>query len=317
MANEMSRERCLEVLGLKPGASAQELKAAYRDMAKVWHPDRFTHDPRLQQKAQDKLKEINDAYQQLLAGRFASSRPRAADDSARAAHAPGAADSAHARHAPHAGHTPYAQSYTRETSVAVRPASRKVGRLVLVPALAFCATFAAVTPRLLSSRRQATPHAEEAAAAPAREAQTGEARDQSGNVDNAAQKNARKLAQIEEARRANASGYPGGVPPPLPTTARALPTATVRVDPSTGLLARPDCPHKLSVTFPAGDEPRAYCNAEHRAAAAPQQPATDEAAREKKSRLKSFAGRLASPTKWFGGGSQTEPAKKRSPAGDQ
>jgi cytoskeletal protein RodZ len=46
--------------------SVQELKSAYRDLAKVWHPDRFAHDPRLQQKAQEKLKEINDAYEQLI-----------------------------------------------------------------------------------------------------------------------------------------------------------------------------------------------------------------------------------------------------------
>jgi DNA-binding IclR family transcriptional regulator len=83
------------------------------------------------------------------------------------------------------------------------------------------------------------------------------------------------------------------------------------------LLARSDCPHKMSMTFPAGDEPRAYCNASHQAVAASQPPATDEAAREKKSRLKSIAGRLASPTKWFGSGSPTEPAKKRPTAGDQ
>ena len=69
------REGCLRVLGLAPGASAQEIKAAYRDLAKVWHPDRFAHDPRLQQKAQEQLKEINDAYQRLISGDFA--RPNA------------------------------------------------------------------------------------------------------------------------------------------------------------------------------------------------------------------------------------------------
>ena len=30
---------------------------------KVWHPDRFGGDPRLQKKAQEKLKEINEAYE--------------------------------------------------------------------------------------------------------------------------------------------------------------------------------------------------------------------------------------------------------------
>ena len=61
--------RAYEVLGVKPGVSERELKAAHRDLAKVWHPDRFLHDPRLQEKAQEKLKEINEAYDQLTSGR--------------------------------------------------------------------------------------------------------------------------------------------------------------------------------------------------------------------------------------------------------
>lgn len=59
-------DRAYDVLGVKPGVSDRELKAAHRDMAKVWHPDRFVHDPRLQEKAQEKLKEINEAYEQLI-----------------------------------------------------------------------------------------------------------------------------------------------------------------------------------------------------------------------------------------------------------
>jgi len=45
-------DRAYEVLGIKPGVSDRELKAAHRNLAKVWHPDRFVHDPRLQEKAQ-------------------------------------------------------------------------------------------------------------------------------------------------------------------------------------------------------------------------------------------------------------------------
>jgi hypothetical protein len=55
------------VLELKPGAAQDEIKKAYRDLIKVWHPDRFTNDPALQQKAQEKLKEINIAYERLIA----------------------------------------------------------------------------------------------------------------------------------------------------------------------------------------------------------------------------------------------------------
>jgi len=61
--------KAYEVLGVKPGVSMRELKAAHRDLAKVWHPDRFLHDPRLQEKAQEKLKEINEAYEQISSGK--------------------------------------------------------------------------------------------------------------------------------------------------------------------------------------------------------------------------------------------------------
>lgn len=54
-----------ETLELGPGASLEEIRRAYRDLVKIWHPDRFTHDPRLQERAQEKLKKINEAYSQL------------------------------------------------------------------------------------------------------------------------------------------------------------------------------------------------------------------------------------------------------------
>ena len=55
-----------EILELKPGATPDEVKAAYRDLAKVWHPDRFREDsPRLKAKAAEKLAEINEAYEKI------------------------------------------------------------------------------------------------------------------------------------------------------------------------------------------------------------------------------------------------------------
>jgi curved DNA-binding protein CbpA len=60
-----SVEQCLEILGVTRNTTPEEIKLAYRDLVKVWHPDRFAHDQRLQQKAAEKLKEINEAYEQL------------------------------------------------------------------------------------------------------------------------------------------------------------------------------------------------------------------------------------------------------------
>ena len=60
-------DRCaaLLLLGVAPDATEAEVKDAYRTLAKVWHPDRFQTDPDLRLKAEEKIKEINAAYQLL------------------------------------------------------------------------------------------------------------------------------------------------------------------------------------------------------------------------------------------------------------
>ncbi len=57
--------RSIEILGLKPGASQEEVNQAYRDLVNVWHPDRFVGNPRLEKKAEEKVKEINAAYEYI------------------------------------------------------------------------------------------------------------------------------------------------------------------------------------------------------------------------------------------------------------
>jgi len=54
--------RCFEVLELDPGASPDEAKQAYKDIVNVWHPDRFSSNLRLKEKAEEKIKEVNAAY---------------------------------------------------------------------------------------------------------------------------------------------------------------------------------------------------------------------------------------------------------------
>ena len=57
------------LLEIEPAATDDEVRHAWRDMTKVGHPDRFAHDADLQRKAQEKLKEINGAYEARLADR--------------------------------------------------------------------------------------------------------------------------------------------------------------------------------------------------------------------------------------------------------
>jgi curved DNA-binding protein CbpA len=60
-----SLDEYYKVLGVDPSATPEELKKAYRDLVKEWHPDRVLHNPRLHKNAQEKLREINEAYDQL------------------------------------------------------------------------------------------------------------------------------------------------------------------------------------------------------------------------------------------------------------
>jgi len=59
----MDIRQCFDVLELDSNANLDEAKQAYKDMVNIWHPDRFSNNPRLKQKAEDKLKEINEAYE--------------------------------------------------------------------------------------------------------------------------------------------------------------------------------------------------------------------------------------------------------------
>lgn len=57
-----------EVLGIKEGASEEEIKRAYRELVRKYHPDQYKDNP-LSDLAEEKLKEINEAYDMLMKGR--------------------------------------------------------------------------------------------------------------------------------------------------------------------------------------------------------------------------------------------------------
>jgi hypothetical protein len=61
-------DRCasLQTLGLTSYATSEEVDNTFRTLVKVWHPDRFAHDPKLRKDAEEKLKEINGAHDYLL-----------------------------------------------------------------------------------------------------------------------------------------------------------------------------------------------------------------------------------------------------------
>lgn len=53
-----------QILNVSPSASDEEVKKAYRDLARKYHPDNY-HDNPLADLAQEKMKEINEAYDQI------------------------------------------------------------------------------------------------------------------------------------------------------------------------------------------------------------------------------------------------------------
>jgi hypothetical protein len=58
-------DQSYRALDLQPGASLEEVKASWRILVKVWHPDRFPDDAKLRVKAEEQLKLINAAYELL------------------------------------------------------------------------------------------------------------------------------------------------------------------------------------------------------------------------------------------------------------
>ncbi|MEL4105935.1 DnaJ domain-containing protein [Oscillospiraceae bacterium WX1] len=56
------------VLGVAPNASDDEIKKAYRELVRKYHPDNYHNNP-LADLAQEKMKEINEAYDAVTKGR--------------------------------------------------------------------------------------------------------------------------------------------------------------------------------------------------------------------------------------------------------
>lgn len=54
-----------QVLGVQPSATDEEVKAAYRELAKKYHPDHYNDNP-LSDLAQEKMQEINEAYDAII-----------------------------------------------------------------------------------------------------------------------------------------------------------------------------------------------------------------------------------------------------------
>lgn len=54
-----------KVLGISPNATDDEVKAAYRELARKYHPDNYLNNP-LSDLAEEKMQEVNEAYDNIV-----------------------------------------------------------------------------------------------------------------------------------------------------------------------------------------------------------------------------------------------------------
>lgn len=61
-----------EILGVSENASEAEIKKAYKDLVKKYHPDKYQNNP-LADLAEEKLQEVNEAYDMIMKGKAGGS----------------------------------------------------------------------------------------------------------------------------------------------------------------------------------------------------------------------------------------------------
>lgn len=88
----MNRNEALNILGLEDDASADDIKVAYRETVQILHPDKFAGNEKLQTRATEQFKRLQEAYE-LLTSSSGSRRGRGSSASSGASRSSGAARS--------------------------------------------------------------------------------------------------------------------------------------------------------------------------------------------------------------------------------
>lgn len=70
----MNRNEALHILGLDDDATADDIKIAYRETVQILHPDKFAGNEKLQNRATEQFKRLQEAYELLNSASGGSSR---------------------------------------------------------------------------------------------------------------------------------------------------------------------------------------------------------------------------------------------------
>lgn len=73
----MTRDEAAAVLGVEAGSSAAEVRAAYRELAQMLHPDKYGDNKRLRARAEQQMRAVNEARDVLLGKAAAAGASRA------------------------------------------------------------------------------------------------------------------------------------------------------------------------------------------------------------------------------------------------
>ena len=65
----MNRTEALRILGLDDDATPEDVKTAYKETVQILHPDRFASNKKLQDRATEQFKNLQEAYDYLTSGK--------------------------------------------------------------------------------------------------------------------------------------------------------------------------------------------------------------------------------------------------------
>lgn len=121
----MNRIEALRILGLDENATDEDIKTAYRETAQILHPDRFEGNKKLQERATEQFKNLQEAYNYLTKG------PGSRESSSRTAGA-GASSRSSSGQASSTGRSSSSSTYSAKNRTAARMAGIEAARTQLV-----------------------------------------------------------------------------------------------------------------------------------------------------------------------------------------